>query len=240
MKGGLYKKILTDRRSGIPRLAVLIDPEKFDPAIIEQANLTKTRYIFIGGSTVNKKEFDKVVLYVKKKSPIPVVLFPGDENQINGKADALLFLSLLSGRNPEYLIEKQIIAAPEIIRKKIESISTAYLLVRGGRPSAAEVISGTDALDPKNKKKILHTVQAAILLGFQAIYLEAGSGAREEVPSALIRFVAGHCSKPLIVGGGIDSPQKARAAVRSGADIVVVGNALEGNHRLLPFIAEIF
>jgi phosphoglycerol geranylgeranyltransferase len=175
----LVKQLKKGKR---PLLAVLIDPDKFNPELISMADTSKVACFLVGGSRLEKGDLQKTVLAIKKLSSRPVVLFPGDETQLSAKADGLLLLSLLSGRNPEYLIEKHVKAAPFIKKAKLEHLSTAYILVNGGKKSATEKVSGTEPLDPSNTKLILHTAMAAEQLGFGAVYLEAGKQAAGPAP----------------------------------------------------------
>lgn len=233
----LSKKL---RRHKKPLLAVLIDPDKFNPELIALANKSEVSCFLVGGSELKKGSVDKTVLAIKKSSKIPIVLFPGDETQLTGKADGLLLLSLLSGRNPEYLIEKHISAAPLIKRMGIPYLSTAYLLIEGGKTSTTQRVTKTAPLSLKNADYIVNTAIAAEQLGFKAVYLEAGSGAKTAVPEALIKRIKSQIEIPVIVGGGINSALKTKALLRSGADMLVVGNALEKNVYLLTELSECF
>ncbi|MBS1646265.1 MAG: geranylgeranylglyceryl/heptaprenylglyceryl phosphate synthase [Bacteroidetes bacterium] len=234
----IYTKIHVAKKKQQPQLAVLIDPDKFNLQLIHLANQCRVSYFFVGGSTLAKGAVHQVVSTIKKHSNIPIIIFPGDETQLSAKAEAVLFLSLLSGRNPEYLIGKQVQAAPLIKKIKLESIATAYILVEGKNTSATQKVTGTHPL--KNTKEIVHTALAAEMLGFKTVYLEAGSGARKSVSTSIIKQVKKVLNIPLIVGGGIDSAAKAQQLISAGADIVVVGNALEKNPFLLPEIASLF
>lgn len=221
-------------------LAVLIDPDKYNPELVRLANQSRVACFLVGGSRLEQGDAAKTVKAIKKISDIPVILFPGDETQLVKRADGLLLLSLLSGRNPDYLIEKHITAAPLIRKMKLDYLSTAYLLIDGGRPSVTQQVTRTLPLDPSNTSYIVNTAIAAEQLGFKAIYLEAGSGAKKNIAPGLIRRIRKQVSVPLIVGGGIDSVAKARAVINAGADMVVVGNALEKNVYLLAGISACF
>jgi putative glycerol-1-phosphate prenyltransferase len=234
----IYRKISGSYKKNQPQLAVLIDPDKFNPELIKLANTCNVHYFFVGGSKLTNGNIEKTTSIIKKHSKIPVIIFPGDEKQLSAKADAVLFLSLLSGRNPEYLIGKQVLAAPFIKQMKLECISTAYILVEGNKKSTTQKVTNTKPLS--NTKTIIHTAIAAELLGFKTIYLEAGSGAKKTVNTLLIKKVKQHISIPLIVGGGIDSVSKARQSIISGADILVVGNALEKDIHLLTQLSSLF
>lgn len=221
-------------------LAVLIDPDKFNPELVELANTSKVACFLVGGSRLEKGDIATTVSAIRKRSRLPVILFPGDETQLTRKADGLLLLSLLSGRNPDYLIGKHIHAAPLIRKMKLEHLPTAYLLIDGGKRSATQQVTRTRPLDPEKQEEIVHTALAAEQLGFRAVYLEAGSGARNSVAASLLKKIRRQVSVPLIVGGGIDSAAKARAMIAAGADMVVVGNALEKNVYLLTEISACF
>jgi len=234
----IYLKILESYQKKQAQLAVLIDPDKFNLEVVKLANTCNVHYFFVGGSELINGNIEKTITTIKKHSEIPVIIFPGDEKQLSAKADAVLFLSLLSGRNPDYLIGKQVLAAPFIRKKKLECISTAYILVKGNNKSATEKVSKTKPLS--NDKTIVHTSIAAELLGFKTVYLEAGSGAKKNIHTALIKKVKQNIHIPLLVGGGIDTVAKAKQAIQAGADILVVGNALEKNSGLLKELSLLF
>jgi phosphoglycerol geranylgeranyltransferase len=233
----LIKKLNASKK---PLLAVLIDPDKFDPALIHLANKSKTACFLVGGSELEKGDVTKTILEIKKISKIPVILFPGNEAQLSRSADGLLLLSLLSGRNPDYLISKHITAAPIIKKMKLAYLPTAYLLIDGGAVSTTQKVTNTLPLNPKNKTNIINTALAAEQLGFKAVYLEAGSGAKKTITSPLIKSIKKEITLPLIVGGGLDSVKKVREAINSGASMVVIGNALEKNVFLLTEISKCF
>jgi len=234
----IHTQILSAYKRKRSQLAVLIDPDKFNPELIKLCDQCAVSYFFVGGSRLSSGNMDRTISAIKKLSGIPVVIFPGDEKQVSGKADALLFLSLLSGRNPDYLIGKQVIAAPVIKKKKLECISTAYILVNGNRRSVTQQVTKTSPL--RSLTEIKSTAMAGELLGFKLIYLEAGSGAKTNIPARIIRTVKNSIRVPLLVGGGIDSRAKATLAIRSGADIVVVGNALEKDMFLIKDLSSLF
>jgi len=234
----IYQQIISSYKKKQARLAVLIDPDKFNLEVVELANKCNVHYFFVGGSKLTKGNIEKTISTLKKHSKIPVIIFPGDEKQLSAKADAILFLSLLSGRNPDYLIGKQVLAAPFIKQKKLECISTAYILVEGDKKSTTEKVSKTKPLS--DAKTIIHTAIAAELLGFKTVYLEAGSGAKTNINTTLIKKVKQNIHIPLLVGGGIDTVTKAKQAIHAGADILVVGNALESNSGLLKELSLLF
>lgn len=233
----LIKKLGTP---GKIMLAVLIDPDKFNPELIRLANKSKVSCFLVGGSKLEKGDLNTTVKAIKKLSDIPIVLFPGDETQLTKEADGLLLLSLLSGRNPDYLIEKHITAAPLIKKMKLPYLPTAYLLIDGGRISVTQEVTNTLPLNPAEPRYIINTCLAAEQLGFKAIYLEAGSGASTNISPGLIRKIKTQVGTPLIVGGGIDSPSKVKSVMAAGANMIVVGNALEKNVSLLTSISACF
>jgi putative glycerol-1-phosphate prenyltransferase len=236
-----FKKIVKQLTAGKePLLAVLVDPDKFNPALIEFADRLGVHCGLVGGSRLEKGDVASTIARIKKISKIPVILFPGDESQLTHRADGLLLLSLLSGRNPEYLIEKHIAAAPVIKRMKLSYISTAYLLIDGGKQSTTQKVTGTRPLDPTDVRYIVHTAIAAEQLGFKAVYLEAGSGAPASISPRIVTALKKETSLPVIVGGGIHSRRIAESLLRAGADMLVIGNALEKNMLLLEDISKAF
>ncbi len=236
----IYAKIISAHRKKQTRLAVLIDPDKFNPELIKLANACNVHYFFVGGSKLKKNNIESILTYIRKHSTIPVIIFPGDEHQLSSKADAVLFLSLLSGRNPDYLIGKQVLAAPLIKKKKLECISTAYILIGGKKKSSTQQVTKTLPLFGKNISKIVNTAAAGELLGFKTIYLEAGSGAKTNIHTKIIKQVKKNINIPLLVGGGIDTIEKAKQVIKSGADILVVGNALEKDIFLIKKLSSLF
>ncbi|MBL7800107.1 MAG: phosphoglycerol geranylgeranyltransferase [Chitinophagales bacterium] len=210
-------------------VAVLIDPEKADESYLAKllaiAAAQNVNWLFVGGSTVTAEQFKATVDFLKTHSRIPVIIFPGSETQLHPKADGLLFLSLISGRNPDYLIGKQVQSASYILQYNIPVIPTGYILVDGGRTSTTASVSNTIALS--DNTEILFTAMAGVLLGMKALYLEAGSGANNVVNIDLIRNIKAQLPAKLIVGGGIRHGADARRVADAGADVIVIGNALE-------------
>ncbi|GAB1415575.1 geranylgeranylglyceryl/heptaprenylglyceryl phosphate synthase [Paludibacter sp.] len=228
----IYRKILLNRELGKKMFAVLIDPEKckgrYLASIIAFLKISPPDFIFIGGSHVSSS-LDNIIELIKEEVSSTVVLFPGDASQFSENADALLFLSLISGRNPEYLIGQHIKSANLIKQSSVEVIPTGYILIDGGKLSSVEYISNTRAI-PSDKLDIIRsTAVAGELLGLHLTYLEAGSGAAQPVPAEVINAVCNSLSNPIIVGGGIDTVEKLITAFDAGADIVVVGNAIESD-----------
>ncbi len=233
-----FKGFVRKLKSGKAMLAVLIDPDKFNPELIKLADKNRVNCFLVGGSELKSGDVQKTIKTIKQLSRIPVFLFPGDENQLCALADGLLLLSLLSGRKAEYLIEKHIQAAPLIKKMKLPHLPVAYLLVGSNAASATAKVTGTSPLKTAQRKYIVDTALAAQQLGFGAVYLEAGSGAAKPVTANLVRLIKKNVSLPLIVGGGINSAARVEAAIEAGADMVVVGNALEQNMHLLPSICK--
>lgn len=233
----LYEQLTAAKQRGEKRLAVLIDPDQLRlkrlEDVLDLAVECGVHYFFIGGSLVVNNMLDEVLMGIRQRCNIPLVLFPGNSFQLSYKADAILFLSLISGRNPELLIGQHVIAAPFLKMSPLEVISTGYMLIDGGVQTAVQYMSNTYPI-PANKADIaVCTALAGEMLGLKMIYLEAGSGAQNPVPENMIKAVSGAISIPLIVGGGIRTPERAAAGLRAGADLLVVGNAVEKEPGLL-------
>ena len=213
---------------------VLIDPDKQSPEdsakVAVQAEHEDVDGIFIGGSLLSTPLFDLVVKQIKTQVKIPVIIFPGGVQQISAHAVALLFMSVISGRNPDLLIGRHVMAAPIIKKIGLETISLAYLLIESGKVSSAEFMSNTRPI-PRDKADIAvaHAL-AAQYLGMKMIYLEAGSGAPQAVPNEMIVSVSKMCQLPLVVCGGITTPDLARQKVKAGASFIVTGTILEKNN----------
>jgi phosphoglycerol geranylgeranyltransferase len=236
--------ILTkDAVRGKKKFAVLIDPDKSSPASLKKLAAIATRsgvdYFFFGGSLLMHGKGESQIRILRDHSDIPVVLFPGSSLQVFPNAHAILLLSLISGRNPDMLIGRHVESAAMIKASKLEVIPTAYMLIDGGRPTSVSYISGTLPI-PSDKPDIAaSTALAGQQLGLKVIYLDAGSGAMNPVPAELIKRVKQETRLPLIVGGGISDPGKAATALKAGADVIVVGNAIEKNPDLIPKVSEI-
>ena len=231
----IRQQILEAKSNGQKLLAVLLDPDKIVLEninhLIEKINQSPATYIFVGGSVVQNTILEELITALKQKTNLPVILFPGDPSQISPKADGILFLSLLSGRNPDYLIEYQVQAAPILKKTNLEVISTGYILIESGNETAVARVSKTKPLSRENLDLVLATAQAGEMLGNQLIYLEAGSGAKQSVPTKMIELVAQNIQIPVIVGGGIVDLHGIQKAYKAGADLVVIGTAFENNSR---------
>lgn len=227
----IYKHILEKKEKNELIIAALLDPDSSDiknvKELIKIFEKSRIDFIFVGGSTTWESNFYEFIHEVKTHSSLPVIIFPGSSNQISEDADAILFLSLVSGRNPEFLIGEQIKASPILKKIDIEVIPTGYLLIDGGKTTTVEFISGTSPI-PQDKLEIAKTIAyAAELLGMKLIYLDSGSGAQKSPDNKLIESVKNYINIPLIVGGGVRSVKEVEEKHRAGADIIVVGSALE-------------
>ena len=227
----IYKDILNAFENSQRLLAVLVDPDKLKivdvSRIILKLNGSMATHIFVGGSTVEDYANEKLVIEIKKHTNLPVVLFPGDITQITNYADALLFLSLISGRNAEYLIGKHVDSMPLLKETNLEVIPTGYILIENGKETAVERVTETQPMARVHEQRIVDTALAGELLGMKLMYLEAGSGAKHPVPLEIISKVKKELRIPIIVGGGIRTKQRLDDAYNSGADLVVIGTAFE-------------
>ncbi len=239
----IYSQLLTAQCEGRRQIAVLLDPDKFPyhnlSTFADIAHRSAIDYFFVGGSLLFDNQIQRCVEALKQVLPhIPVILFPGNVFQITPAADAILFLSLVSGRNPDLLIGQHVIAAPILKRSNLEVIPTGYMLIDGGKPTTASYISNTLPL-PHDKPQIaVCTAMAAELLGMKLLYLDAGSGAQNPVSATMIAQVAANTPLPIIVGGGIKTPAAANAACVAGATLIVVGNVLEQNPEYMAAMAN--
>jgi putative glycerol-1-phosphate prenyltransferase len=238
----IYQNILQAKKQGQKLLAVLIDPEKIDvknvPAFFEKVHLSIATHIFVGGSTDVNNKMKSVVTAIKKVTHLPVIIFPGDVKQITNKADGILFLSLISGRNPEYLIEQQIKSVPILRKTDLELLSTGYILSDGKKETATQKVSNTKPIAQNNTELILNTALAGEFSGKKLIYLEAGSGATVPVDANIIILLKNNLKIPLIVGGGIRSKKQLDTAFKAGADLVVIGTAFENDENFFEEIKK--
>jgi phosphoglycerol geranylgeranyltransferase len=236
----IYQNILKSINNREKLLAVLIDPEKASianlPGFFEKVNQSIATHIFVGGSTDRNNQTESLVTAIKKETNLPVILFPGDVKQITDKADGILFLSLISGRNLEYLIEQQIKAVPKLLKTNLEILATGYILIDGGTKTTTQKVSNTKSIPQNEIELIKNTALAGEFSGKKLIYLEAGSGAKFAANPKIIQIIKEKLSIPLIVGGGIRSKKQLDLAFVSGADLVVIGTAFEND---LNFFEEL-
>ena len=230
-------------RAGKKSVAVLVDPDKADDVIklkhlVHLANENCIDFFFVGGSLVTTPNISEVIQLIKEDVNIPVVLFPGSSLQIDPSADAILFLSLISGRNPVLLIGQHVQAAPILKNNHMEVMPTGYMLISSGRTSSVAYISNTTPIPEDKYSLAACTALAGEMLGLRLIYLDAGSGAEREISPRMISAVRKAINVPMIVGGGINTPQKALSALEAGADVIVIGNALEKTPDLLTEISD--
>ncbi len=234
-----YERLLKIRAERGGGYLVLLDPDKTDaeqlPRFVQTATEAGVDGFLVGGSLLFNNEFDQHLRIIKQSTNLPVMIFPGSLLQVSPVADAILFLILISGRNPEHLIGNQVLAAPIIKRMGIEAISTGYMLIGTGKVTSAEFMSNTKPI-PNNKPDIaLAHALAAEMIGLRLLYLDAGSGADESVPEQMIETIARSCSLPLIVGGGIRTPEEARRKIEAGASFMVTGTVTEQNNHHSTF-----
>jgi len=229
----ILQHIINSKKEGKKLLAILLDPDKVKVNDVESL-IQKIKhiaaYIFVGGSTVSNGDTQKLVEKLRIVTTIPIILFPGDYSQITNAADAILFLSLISGDNPEYLIKQQLKSVTALQKSQLEIIPTGYILIDGGISTAVQKVSGVTPIAQSNIELISRTAIAGAYLGKQLIYLEAGSGATKSVSQQIITEVSKNISIPLIVGGGIRTNKQLEDAYNSGADLIVIGTAFEENN----------
>ncbi|MBN8697578.1 MAG: geranylgeranylglyceryl/heptaprenylglyceryl phosphate synthase [Bacteroidetes bacterium] len=239
MNGNIYQHILEYKKNNKKLFAVLVDPDKYHSDIIEKINEAKVDILLVGGSLLSNGSFEKCIADIRKRSKIPVVIFPGNDLQISNKAQGILLLSLISGRNADLLIGKHVIAAPLLRASKLEIIPTGYILIDSGKQTSALYMSNTNPI-PFDKPDIAAcTAMAGEMLGLKIMYMDAGSGAENCVSAKMIQEVKNNIKIPLIVGGGINSSSKAKIACEAGADMIVVGNAAEKDNKLIKEIAKV-
>lgn len=230
-------------QQGKKSIAVLIDPDKAEDTarlmnLVNLASENCVDFFFVGGSLVTTTNLSEVVRTVKENVNIPVILFPGSTLQIDPAADAILFLSLISGRNPDLLIGQHVQAAPILRNSGMEVMPTGYILINSGRTTSVAYISNTTPIPEDKYSLAACTAMAGEMLGLKLTYLDAGSGAEREISQKMISSVRKSIRTPLIVGGGINTSQKALAALEAGADLIVIGNALEKDPALLTEISD--
>jgi len=229
------------KHSGKKSFAVLVDPDKVTDdsvsQIVELSVEAKVDYFLVGGSLVISNYLDECVQLIKSSCNIPVILFPGSPSQVSKFADALLYLSLISGRNPELLIGHHVVSAPVVKKSGLEIMSTGYMVIDGGAPTTVSYISNASPLPADKNEIAMCTAMAGEMLGMKLIYMDAGSGARRAISESMIQKVSECIDVPLIIGGGILTPEKAYLNCKAGADVIVVGNAIEKDESLIKDMA---
>lgn len=239
----VLNQLIAKRTEGKRSLGILIDPDKITDTksclrIINMCVENKVDYLLVGGSLMTRNNFGQIVQLIKANSSIPVIIFPGSYYQIDADADAILFLSLISGRNPEHLIGQHVIAAPILKRTSLEVLPVGYMLVNSGNATAASYISNTTPIPADKVSIAVSTAMAGEMLGLRVIYMDAGSGADSPVPPKMIAAVKKNIGLPLIVGGGINTVHKALQALQAGADMLILGNSVERNPELLIEVSD--
>ena len=242
MKQKIYNQLTERKRVSRKSFTVLIDPDKVDTIKLDQLVSLSidagVDYFFVGGSLVISNYLDECIQHIKSVCNIPVILFPGAPSQVSKYADALLYLSLISGRNAELLIGQHVISAPFVKQSGLEIIPTGYMVIDGGAPTTVSYISNASPI-PSDKNEIaMCTAMAGEMLGMKLIYMDSGSGAKRPVTEMMIEKVATHIEAPIIVGGGITEPEKAYRNCKAGADIIVVGNAIEKDASLIKEMSD--
>jgi len=238
----IYQAFTEKKKQGKKQFAVLIDPDKPSNENLKKiaclASESQVDYFFVGGSLLTNDSLDACIKIIKENCDIPVVIFPGNALQMSPKADAFLYLSLISGRNPELLIGAHVITAPYLKLSGLEVISTGYMLIDGGKATTVTYMSNSMPI-PADKPDISScTAMAGEMLGMKVIFMDAGSGAQNHIPLEMVKMVSQSVDIPLIIGGGIRTPELAADIAKAGADIVVVGNKFEKDHSLISEIAE--
>jgi phosphoglycerol geranylgeranyltransferase len=241
MKMKIYHNLLEKKKKGQKAFAILIDPDKVSSSSLSStialANEAAADYLFVGGSLMVSNQLDECIRQIKEETSIPVVLFPGSPAQLSKYADALLYLSLISGRNSELLIGQHVLSAPVVKKSGLEIISTGYMVVDGGAPTTVSYISNAAPIPADKEEIALCTAMAGEMLGKKVIYMDAGSGAKKPITEEMIAVVAQNIDIPLIIGGGIRDAEKAYLNCKAGADIIVVGNAIEKDPSLIKEMA---
>ncbi|MGZ3918571.1 MAG: phosphoglycerol geranylgeranyltransferase [Flavisolibacter sp.] len=237
----VYQFLVDQKKNGKKSFAVLIDPDKVSKTVLhETVNLAveaRVDYFFVGGSLVISDHLDDCIREIKSACSIPVLLFPGSPSQISRQADALLYLSLISGRNADYLIGQHVISAPFVKKSGLEIIPTGYMVIDGGAATTVSYISNASAMPADKADIAMCTAMAGEMLGMKLIYMDAGSGARKPITEEMIAMVSHHIEVPLIIGGGIRDAEKAYRNCKAGVDVIVVGNAIEKDASLIRDMA---
>jgi phosphoglycerol geranylgeranyltransferase len=242
MLNNIYQSLTDRKRQSKKSFAVLIDPDKVNDNSVEEliqlSLYAHVDYFLVGGSLVISSYLDECIQLIKKSCKIPVILFPGSPSQVSQYADSLLYLSLISGRNPELLIGQHVVSAPFVKKSGLEIMSTGYMVIDGGAPTTVSYISNASPLPADKNEIAMCTAMAGEMLGMKLIYMDAGSGAKKAISESMIQKVASCIEVPLIVGGGITTAEKAYLNCKAGADIIVVGNAIEKDPSLIKEIAS--
>lgn len=237
MTNRIYQSLLERKAKGQKSFAVLIDPDKVTIEKIDELTSLAVKagvdYLLVGGSLVISNRLDEIVQQIRKNCDIPVILFPGSPSQISRFADALLYLSLISGRNPELLIGQHVISAPMVKQSGLEIMSTGYMVIDGGAPTTVSYISNATPIPADKNEIALATAMAGEMLGMKLIFMDAGSGAKRAISESMIEKVAQIIEVPLVIGGGISDPEKAYRNCKAGADVIVIGNAIEKDASLI-------
>ncbi len=238
----IYESIIEKKKSNKKQFALLIDPDKFVQnqivKVAKEAQSNKVDLIFLGGSLLTVDSIDSCINLIKANCSVPVVLFPGSPIQISKQADAILYLSLISGRNPEMLIGQHVSSAPLLKQTQLEIIPTGYMLIESGKFTTVQYISNTFPIPHDKDDVAISTAIAGEMLGLKIIYMDGGSGAKNPISKSMVEKVSNAVKVPLIIGGGIKTAEKAVEICNSGADIVVVGNAIEENSSLISEIVN--
>ncbi len=241
MLNNIYQSLVDRKRHSKKSFAVLIDPDKVNDNSVEeliQLSLeAEVDYFLVGGSLVISSYLDECVQLIKRSCNIPVILFPGSPSQVSKYADALLYLSLISGRNPELLIGQHVVSAPFVKQSGLEIMPTGYMVIDGGAPTTVSYISNASPLPADKNEIAMCTAMAGEMLGMKLIYMDAGSGAKKAISESMIQKVSSCIDVPLIIGGGITTAEKAYLNCKAGADVIVVGNAIEKDASLIKEIA---
>jgi len=238
----IYTHITESKKARKKLFAILVDPDKQDANTllntIEKAKLAQIDFFFVGGSLLTNDSLNSCIRTIKLNCDIPVVLFPGNAMQVNDKADGILFLSLISGRNADMLIGKQVITAPILKQSSLEVLPTGYMLIDSGKPTTASYMSNTIPIPADKNAVAACTAMAGQMLGLKLIFMDGGSGAQNPISEKMITSVRQAVDCPIIIGGGISDGEKAIANCNAGADIIVVGNAIEKDETLISEIAD--
>jgi phosphoglycerol geranylgeranyltransferase len=235
----ILQKIYTNKNK---QIAILLDPDDYDEKELEKAvlniNLSRADYIFFGGSLLSKDGFEEKISFVKKLAAKPLIIFPGSSQQVSKNADGILFLSLISGRNPEFLIGNHVIAATEIKKSGIEVLPTGYILIGGNKITTAHYVSNTFPIPYEKNEIAAVTAMTGEMLGLKLIYLDAGSGAEKALSKEMIKSVKSRLNIPLITGGGLRNVKDILEHFEAGSDMVVIGNAFKSNPEILDEISS--